>query len=379
MAGPLPICYDPPAVWKRLIRPGGDLLILLALGLVVVQFHFLVSGGLQSVLPVSRVDDAVALQGRDPSVPRHQRGAAPPPGSPGGGGRPGEPGGPMPGEDPPPPGDSMAGGPDAGGIPVAFGENAPRSLEGRQAPGGPPGSPEGGPPPGPPPESLPRPVNPPGVPPPPVTPPRGVPPPFAAPRKPPAPGRPADPAPLPAEPPKVRPAQPSRQNVPPPARPARPVQPVQPVQPAQPAQPVRRVVPPVASRPAWPARPPVRPPQPATRPSRMNPPPGGGARGSDPYRQVLLSIYHLEKQGGRYALTPAQARRLLDLVQKMEGLKGAVPDTQRELLGVLTAEQLEFLRARIAQASARGQKFPPQSMDQYAQEALELLPPGGSR
>jgi len=103
--------------------------------------------------------------------------------------------------------------------------------------------------------------------------------------------------------------------------------------------------------------------------------PGGGNRpkGNDAYRRALLTIYYLEQEGGDLALTRAQARHLLDLVRRMEDIKGAVPEARLLLLDTLTPEQLESMRARHSATRSKDRPPPPQELDKDAQRALDRL------
>ncbi len=93
----------------------------------------------------------------------------------------------------------------------------------------------------------------------------------------------------------------------------------------------------------------------------------------DAYRQTLLAIYHLEQKGGDLALTPAQARQLLDLVSRMEGVKGAVPEARRIFLEVLTPEQIDLVQARRVARGVASKPPPPEELDREAQNALKKL------
>lgn len=93
----------------------------------------------------------------------------------------------------------------------------------------------------------------------------------------------------------------------------------------------------------------------------------------DAYRQSLLAIYHLEQKGGDLALTPAQARQLLDLVSRMEGVKGAVPEARRIFLEVLTPEQIDLVQARRVARGVASKPPPPEELDREAQNALKKL------
>lgn len=103
----------------------------------------------------------------------------------------------------------------------------------------------------------------------------------------------------------------------------------------------------------------------------------GGAtpqpRTTDSYRRALLVIYHLEQKGGDLALTPAQARHLLDLVTGMEGLKGAVPEARSVFLEVLTPEQIDLVQARRVARGTRSLPSRPEELDKEARNALEKL------
>lgn len=236
-----------PPVQKRRIRPGEDMIILLLFGLVAVQLYFVLTGGPTTVIPVSRQDNATALQGRDPSIPVHDTGTQ----QIGNGPQPVVGGG----QDP---NDPLAG-VSVGGIPVGLGEAVTKLPDQGNAKG----------------------VN--------------------------APPRPGA----------VPGAQPTG-----------------------------------------------------------NQGHGGareGAGGADAYRQMLLGLYYLEREGGKYAMSPAQARHLLKLIQQMETLKDAVPETQDLLADTLTKEQLEYIGNQRAIAEAQGQRFSPEEMDEYAAEALKHL------
>lgn len=235
----------PPPVQKRRVRPGEDMIILLLFGLVAVQLYFVLTGGPTTVIPVSRQDNAVALQGRDPSIPVHNTGTQ------------------QIGNQPQPvlgggqdPNDPLAG-VSVGGIPVGLGE-AVTNL----------------------------------------------------------------------------PNQGNAKGVDPPPRPG------------------------------------------AAAPGNHGQGHGAareGAGGADAYRQMLLGLYYLEREGGKYAMSPAQARHLLKLIRQMEELKDAVPDTQELLGDVLSKEQLEYIGNQRAIAEAEGQRFSPEEMDEYATEALKHL------
>jgi len=93
----------------------------------------------------------------------------------------------------------------------------------------------------------------------------------------------------------------------------------------------------------------------------------------DAYRKTLLAIYHLEQKGGEMALTPAQARQMLDLVSRMEGVKGAVPEARRVFLEVLTPEQIDLVQARRVARGAPSKPPPPEELDREAQNALKKL------
>lgn len=93
----------------------------------------------------------------------------------------------------------------------------------------------------------------------------------------------------------------------------------------------------------------------------------------DAYRTTLLAIYHLEQKGGELALTPAQARQMLDLVSRMEGVKGAVPEARRVFLEVLTPEQIDLVQARRVARGAPSKPPPPEELDREAQNALKKL------
>jgi len=103
----------------------------------------------------------------------------------------------------------------------------------------------------------------------------------------------------------------------------------------------------------------------------------GGARPQpeklDAYRKTLLAIYHLEQKGGEMGLTPAQARQMLDLVSRMEGVKGAVPEARRVFLEVLTPEQIDLVQARRVARGAPSKPPPPEELDREAQNALKKL------
>ncbi len=103
--------------------------------------------------------------------------------------------------------------------------------------------------------------------------------------------------------------------------------------------------------------------------------PGGGGRprANDAYRRALLTVYYLEREGGDLALTRAQARHLLDLVRRMEDIKGAVPEARLLLLDTLTPEQLESMRARHSATRSQDGPLPPQELDKDAQRALDKL------
>lgn len=107
-------------------------------------------------------------------------------------------------------------------------------------------------------------------------------------------------------------------------------------------------------------------------PVRFRRPRRSGGRSSDPYRQLLMAIYRLEEKGGAVALTEAQARHLLALVRDMEGMKDAVPDTQKALLATLSSEQLSFIRAQRAAQGARA-RVGPEQLDRLAREAFRSL------
>lgn len=305
-------------------RPGEDLILFLLVALVGLQLYFVLTGGPQLVIPLARQEDSVALQGMEPP-PQNQ----PPP--PPGGAAPGQPA--IPGQPAPPGGrDPLAGAPVLGGIPVSFGENAPEARRG--AGNGTPSIPD--------------------------------------------PASPVPPLPVQVSPVQASPA------APPPGQPAGPPSPGQPVAPPAPGRPIPPSPVQVSSSPVRIAPAPGQPTAPkapgqvagGSAPAGNAPPSGQG--GADAYRQMLLAVYHLEKQGGKYALTPAQARHFLALVKQMEGVKEAVPQTRKLLLQALTAEQLEYIRAQRSLADAKGQKFAPDALDRYAEDALKRLGGGGS-
>ncbi len=107
------------------------------------------------------------------------------------------------------------------------------------------------------------------------------------------------------------------------------------------------------------------------------PPRPGGATPQpariDAYRKTLLAVYHLEQKGGDLALTPAQARQLLQLVSRMEGVKGAVPEARRIFQEVLTPEQIDLVQARRVARGALSKPPPPEELDRQAQNALKEL------
>lgn len=86
----------------------GNLVMLLACGFVAGQLYFILDSGLTSAIELAKTENTVALQGFDPSVPQHERqdfaGAEV---------------------------DGQESMPTLGGIPVAFGENAPAKLPAR--------------------------------------------------------------------------------------------------------------------------------------------------------------------------------------------------------------------------------------------------------
>ncbi|MCR5660746.1 MAG: hypothetical protein K6G50_01290 [bacterium] len=103
---------------------------------------------------------------------------------------------------------------------------------------------------------------------------------------------------------------------------------------------------------------------------------GQDKKENDPYRDGLLIIYALEKKGGKYALTPMQARHVLRYIQEVETLKGSVPDAQNLIIQILTPDQINYARSRLSAAAAQGKRTAPELLDDYAETALEKLKKG---
>ena len=100
---------------------------------------------------------------------------------------------------------------------------------------------------------------------------------------------------------------------------------------------------------------------------------GDGQRDDgDSYRHAFLLLYALEQKGGRYAVTPSQAKQLLRLINVAEAQKTVVPDAQRNLPNVLTSEQQSFIRAALSVEAAKGKRTDPALLNSYADEVLRL-------
>lgn len=108
-------------------------------------------------------------------------------------------------------------------------------------------------------------------------------------------------------------------------------------------------------------------------PPPVHPGKSGHPEKLDAYRKTLLAIYCLEQKGGELALTPAQARQMLDFVSGMEVVKGAVPEARRVFLEVLTPEQVELLQARRVARGGASKPLPPEEIDREIQNALKEL------
>lgn len=76
----------------------------------------------------------------------------------------------------------------------------------------------------------------------------------------------------------------------------------------------------------------------------------------DPYQRLLMGIYAMERDG-KQALTPEQARRLLEVVRAAENAKDAVPTAQKTIMQALSPTQKEFIQHSIAER--RAQSLPP--------------------
>ena len=94
--------------------------------------------------------------------------------------------------------------------------------------------------------------------------------------------------------------------------------------------------------------------------------------GGKAYHNAFLLLYALEAKGGKYALSPEQARHILRLVDEAESCKSVVPDAQKTLPRILTPEQLSYIRSQLSAAAAEGKRTEPSLLNSYAQEVMRL-------
>lgn len=94
--------------------------------------------------------------------------------------------------------------------------------------------------------------------------------------------------------------------------------------------------------------------------------------GGDAYHEAFLMLYALEAKGGKYAITKQQAEYLLRIIEHAESQKRVVPDAQRDLPKVLTADQRSYIRAKLSAEAAQGKRTDPQKLNTYANEILQL-------